>query len=614
MNVAVVTRARLLAWSRRVPLVVALCCSLLLNVRIASAQSEPKLEHVTLQLKWTHQFQFAGYYAAQAKGFYRDAGLAVEIREARSGEQPMQAVVDGEADFGVGTTDLLLMLEQGAPVVLLANVFQHSPLALMVLKERGISNIHELAAGRLMIEAHSAEIFALMIEEGVSPDDLTLATHTFSTQQLIDGKVDAMSVYSTDERFDLEQRGIDHILFKPIESGIDFYGDNLFTTQSEIDQHPERVERFVAASMRGWTYAMAHPKEIAELIVSRYGTSKSEEHLLFEAEQMKHLINADVVEPGYINPERWERIAERYATVGVIRPHLDLTGFVYDPHQEPDLTLVYRILGISALVAAALIALVSWYMRVNRRLAHEVSERALTQRNLEALNHQKDLLLSIVGHDLKSPFNAILLNGELLASSGATMSPADLRDVASGIRDSATNAHALLENLLNWAALQAGQVAVSPTQVGVADLFKNVVAMLSPQFKSKGIEVDVNVENNAEVFCDERMMETVVRNLVVNAIKYTDHGGSVKLSARTQGATTILSVSDTGVGMTDSVVAQLFARTTHDSTRGTSGEAGTGFGLSLSAELVSANNGVLRASSEQGVGTTLTLELPARPD
>jgi two-component system sensor histidine kinase/response regulator len=118
------------------------------------------LDSVTLQLKWTHQFQFAGYYAALEKGYYRDAGLDVTIVPAKPDSEPMQEVLDGKAEFGVGTTDVVLLRDQGKPVVVLAVIFQHSPLVLIARKNAGIESIHDLKGKRVMIEPHSAELLA----------------------------------------------------------------------------------------------------------------------------------------------------------------------------------------------------------------------------------------------------------------------------------------------------------------------------------------------------------------------------------------------------------------------------------------------------------------------
>ena len=148
----------------------------------APAAAAPEQDRVTLQLKWRHQFQFAGYYAALYKGYYWDAGLDVEIREANEGEDPIQQVLAGRADFGVGTSELLLLRNAGKPVVVLAVIFQHSPLALVARRDSGIRSLHDLGGKRVMIEPNSAELFAYLQREGIASDSLQLVTHNFNVQ------------------------------------------------------------------------------------------------------------------------------------------------------------------------------------------------------------------------------------------------------------------------------------------------------------------------------------------------------------------------------------------------------------------------------------------------
>lgn len=598
-----------LRWGRAFRLAVVLGCVALGAPASAWSQDDQpptRFESVTLQLKWRHQFQFAGYYAAAELGYYREAGLDVTIVEAEPGLEPMEAVVEGRAEFGVGTTDLLLMRDAGLPVVVLADIFQHSPLALMVLKESGIRNIHELARGRLMIEPHSAELFAYLTDEGIDLESLAIVEHDFDTESLIEGRVEAMSVYATDEPWDLEARGIPYMLFRPIESGIDFYGDNLFTMQAQIDAYPDRVRRFVEASVRGWQYAMANPEEIAALIVTRYGTTKSLPHLQFEAEQMQPLVNAGVVEVGYVNPGRWERIAEKYGSLGMIDPAIGLTGFIYDPDARPDYGVYYRLTGILALVALVLAGLVLWYRRMNERLQREVAERREAQAELA-------LLLSIIGHDLRAPFNVLLNYGELLVSQGGAMDKQKLAGIFRNVRDAASAAFTLLNNLLDWAALQTERSHATPETVSAADLVERVCALLGPQAEAKGLRICVETAPDLTLHADPRMIETVLRNIIGNALKYSEPGAAVTVATRGRDGETVVEIVDRGIGISPDRLERLFAFDGRRPVPGTGRESGSGIGLILSRDLVAANGGRLEVTSVLGEGTTVSIALPAEP-
>ena len=347
-----------------------LCC-LVSGVR--SFAAEAALDRVTLQLKWTHQFQFAGYYAAIAKGYYREVGLDVTLKEAVPGHDPVEAVLAGEAEFGVGTSELVLLRAAGKPVVALAAIFQHSPLVLLARRDAGVDDIHDLHDKPMMIEPQSAELFAYFKYEGVDPTLLRVEHHTFNVKNLVEKRVAAMSAYSTDEPFQLRTAGVDFLTFTPRSGGIDFYGDNLFTTEAQISQHPDRVQAFRDASLLGWEYAIAHPEEIVDLILRDYNRGKSREHLLFEAAQTAQLMHTNLVEVGHMNPGRWRHMANTYAEFGMIPASTSLEGFIYALDQRSDLRWLYWTLAGVAVLALGAIGWLLPLMRLNRRL--HASER-----------------------------------------------------------------------------------------------------------------------------------------------------------------------------------------------------------------------------------------------
>lgn len=309
-------------------------CILLLCI---SWPASAELDAVTLQLKWKHQFQFAGYYAAKAQGFYQEAGLNVSILEAEAGTDPVQEVMQGHAQFGVGTSELILNRKRGDPIVVLGVIFQHSPLALVVLRRSGIDNIHKLLDRKAMIEPNSAELFAYFLQEGLTSKAFNLQHHSQNINDLIEGRTDAMSVYVTDELYQLKRSKIEFNEFDPRMSSIDFYGDNLFTLESEINNNPKRVKAFKEASMRGWRYAMRHPEEIVQLIYHQYSQRHSVDHLRFEADSMAALMRADLIEPGYMHPGRWHHIANTYHLLGLLPERFDVESMLYLPNSEDDL-------------------------------------------------------------------------------------------------------------------------------------------------------------------------------------------------------------------------------------------------------------------------------------
>jgi diguanylate cyclase (GGDEF)-like protein/PAS domain S-box-containing protein len=344
------------------------------------------IESITLQLKWTHAFQFAGYYAAKEQGYYREAGLEVRIEEALPGVDPVEKVLQGQAEFGVGTSSLLLHRQAGQPVVALAVIFQHSPLVLIARQQQSTQGIHDLVGKRVMLEPQSDELLAYLKQESIPLEHIDWVEHSANPQDLIDGKVDAMSAYVTSEPYYLDRAHFSYQVYTPRSAGIDFYGDTLFTTEAVLKAHPDRVKAFRNASLRGWQYAMQHPEEIVDLILAKYSQRHRRDYYLFEARQMIPLIQPVLVEMGYMNPGRWRHIADTYADIDLLPHHFSLDGFLYDPNPKPNLTWIY--LGLAfALLLLGMIGGVTFYIyRINRQLGYALRQSQQTEIDLRKLS------------------------------------------------------------------------------------------------------------------------------------------------------------------------------------------------------------------------------------
>ena len=352
---------------------------LLFAIMCLCSQSSSALEPVTLQLKWKHQFQFAGYYAAVEKGFYREAGFDVTIREADVSKTTLDVVLDGDAEFGVAASDLVLAFGKGASVVALAPIIQHSPLTLLVSGNAGVETIHDLVGKRVMIHPEEAELFAYFEAEGLPLSKMELVPNTFSTDALLNGQVHALSGYSTDEPFLLHEHGFRFLQFSPRAGGIDFYGDTLFTTRKLVDRDPLIVHNFVEASLKGWRFAFDHPEEMADIILAKYSQRHSREHLLFEAEETRKLAQPDLIEIGYVNPGRWHQIAETYAQLGMMPEVPELQTFIYDQNQLPDVRIFSLALAASLLVTTIVLIVATrfYYLSVTVQRQAETLQTAL---------------------------------------------------------------------------------------------------------------------------------------------------------------------------------------------------------------------------------------------
>ena len=280
-------------------------------------------EKVTIQLPWLHQFQFAGYYVAKEKGYYADAGLDVTIRDARSDQDAFEAVMKGRAQYGVGRSSLIVNYASGAPIVLMAAVFQSSPMMLLTRKDAGIRHARDLKGKRVMLTSDTiagAEMQAMFRSAGLTTSDLHLQPHSYDPMSLARGETDAMVAYLSNEPFILQKAGVDTYAIDPKEYGFDYYSDILFTTRDEIANHPERSEAFYDASIRGWLWAFENIEETAELIYRHYNPQhKSLEALIYEGKTLKELAFRPNISFGSIDPVRLEMIAQGYRLMGVIK-------------------------------------------------------------------------------------------------------------------------------------------------------------------------------------------------------------------------------------------------------------------------------------------------------
>jgi signal transduction histidine kinase/ABC-type nitrate/sulfonate/bicarbonate transport system substrate-binding protein len=600
---------------------------------VAPALAEAPADPVVLQLKWLHQFQFAGYYAAVEQGYYREAGLAVTLREAVPGRDPAQAVLAGEADFGVGTSDLLLLRDKGQPVVALAAIFQHSPLVLLADRRTGVSDLQALYDKPVMIEPLSAELFAYFRDEGIDPAKLHILPHTFNVQDLIERRVAAMSGYSTDEVYQLRAAGVDFLTFTPRAGGIDFYGDNLFTTEAQIRQHPARVRRFLTASLRGWDYALAHRAETVDLILKKYSQRKSRDQLLFEAESTAQLMHPGLIETGHMNPGRWRHIADVYADFGMVSRNFSLAGFLYDPDPKPDLRWVYWSLGgLGGLTALAL----GWALplfRINRQLGHEVLERRKTEEQLreardaaEVAHQAKGRYLAVMTHEVRSLLGGISGLVEVLV--GTPLS-GDQRESVDLIGHSAESLLKLTTDVLDYSKIESGSLALEKIPVVLSDFVRTTCDLFRPAARAKGLALQPTVGTGvpAVVLTDPTRLRQILANLLSNALKFTSSGAidlvveleSGRPAPAGPDVRLLFRVRDTGAGMSAEEIPRLFKAYSQASVSTARNFGGTGLGLAIAQRLAELMGGGITVQSVLGKGTTFTAAVtasvsPSAPD
>ncbi|MTW20418.1 ABC transporter substrate-binding protein [Allochromatium palmeri] len=295
-------------------------------------------EAVRIQLKWYHQFQFAGYYAALEKGFFAEEGLDVELLERDPSKNNILQVYEGEAEYGVADSVLLLYQTSGLGLRIVAPIFQQSPSVLMTLASSGIETPQDLVGRRIRLydnETDGFPLLAFLAEQGVLERGFTRQAFNPDFELLIRGDSDAMHGYAGNEPYRLRELGHEVRLFHPAHYGIDLYGDMLFTTEREAEQHPERIAAMRRAVLKGWEYALDHKEEIARLILEQYSRRKSFAALMYEAQATEQAVARFSVPLGTLDPGRLRYIQALYQRHGLLDKQLTIEtrSFFLDEEQ-----------------------------------------------------------------------------------------------------------------------------------------------------------------------------------------------------------------------------------------------------------------------------------------
>jgi signal transduction histidine kinase len=596
----------------------ALATAPLLPARDGLAAATP-LRQVRLRLKWLHQFQFAGFYMAKERGLYAAAGLDVDILEGGPSVDPASSVLAGEAEFGVGNSSLLLERAAGSPVTVLGVIFQHSPFVLVARRDTGIDSVHDLAGKTLMLETHAAELLAYLSLERVPLDSLKILPHAADVHVLSRPGVDAISAYTTSEPYDLHKAGIPYQVLNPRASGIDFYGDALFTTQRLAERERDLALAFRNASMAGWRLALAEPTAAIDVILGRYAPGMDRERLVFEANEIRRLMLADMVDVGYMHEGRWHHIADGFAAAGLIPKDFPLDGFLFDPVVRRGPTWLYWVAGGSTGAALAVTGVLARFHALTTRLRREVALRAAAEEaSVRAKNaaeeaaRAKSRFLAGMSHEFRTPLNTIMgLSTLIREQKGQPIGAAEMRDYGNLIHTGAEHLLRLVEDLLDLSKIEAGKMEIRPEPTDLARRVDATLALIRTQANAKGLRLRAKVAPEARAcVVDERALGHILLNLLANAVKFTETGEvAVSVSRASDGAILIV-VRDTGVGIAQGDIERLFTPFERADNAYAAARGGSGLGLALVKSLTELHGGTVQVSSGAGRGTTVTVRLP----
>ena len=295
------------------------------------SHAEEALEKVSLQLDWKYQFEFAGFIMAKEKGFYKDVGLDVELREYEEGIDIVESVLSKQSNYGIYNSSVVISDGKFKPTILMATYYQKSPLVYVTSKD--IKQPNDLVGKTIMGTTDELKYssLALMLDHFfVNKKNAKFLEHSFNLNDFIEHKVDAISAFRTNQLFELNQQNIEYNVIDPADYGFSMSAVNLFTSYSEALSHPDRSRNFINASNKGWAYALAHTEETIALIYNHYSKQKSLDALTYEAEITKKMMLLDFFDIGATNKELTIRAVKQFQHSGLLADDQKLGTFIFE--------------------------------------------------------------------------------------------------------------------------------------------------------------------------------------------------------------------------------------------------------------------------------------------
>ena len=597
-------------------------------------------EKVVLQLKWFHQFQFAGYYAAKQQGYYRDVGLDVEIRERDRSTSAIDDVINGIASYGIADSSIVVQRMKGKPLVIASTIYQASPLIFFSLAEKAITNPYDLAGKRIMFQRNvdDAPLLAILEMYGIDTSDYTYVEHNFDDDSLINDKTDVMSGYRSNQPIKYAAKGQDINMIDPSSYGVDFYGDLIFTTENEVESNLPRVKKFVSASIKGWIYALENQEEIADLLINEYKVDTDRAVILAEAKETENMLKHKIVEIGTVFPERFESIAQTYRDLGMVDKKSNIDGLFLTDYEASSFELGQRYLYALLVLLIAAVIYSSQQRHFNRRLTKQVHEQtiALGKNNQQLLHNlnllqrknkelaiakktadnassAKSLFLANMSHEIRTPMNGILGTLQLLNQQPQSEESCEL---LANAEFSSRALMTIINDILDFSKIEAGKLSLESTPFDLDRIIKSIEQSVQIQLKELANTLEVNRQENYHPFWegDPVRIKQILLNLVSNAAKFTEQGKISITLGQSLNATLEITVSDTGIGMSEDYLLSLFSRFEQADRSTTRKYGGTGLGMAITKSLVDMMGGEIRVKSELGKGSTFMIQLPLKQE
>lgn len=569
-------------------------------------------DSIFIQLKWKHQFQFAGYYAAVNKGYFKELGLDVRLIEGGPKVKVVDEVENGHVQYAVSSSEIISDYIAGKPLSVVTVFFQHSPYVLLASAQSNIKRPSDLIDKRVMVANDQGwtQIKAIFLKEGIDPALLKVQQHQWGFKHLDNGEADAMSAYSSFEPFMLEKMGIKYNMIKPVDYGVDFYGDLLFSTQDYVKNNPEEVEKVRDALIKGWAYAFEYREEMADYILTLPGAKErgiDKTILLKEAEELYNLAQPDLIALGHMNKGRWQAILNTYKELGMAPADITLGDFIFTT--TPD---EYRHKFKNAFyISLALLVSVLFVLAYNYQLKKEVKKQTqkiqTTTDELMLSNAELEKFAYVASHNLRAPVvNIISL---LSLYNRENPSAADNSYIIDKLESTTKNLHNTLKDLIQ--VVSSKSVGMDTQELNIERVYEEVKESISELIISTETTIYTHFEVK-EIYYSHKVLTSVLINLLTNSIKYRrpEVPAIIEVSTRVKNNKIELRVTDNGLGINlkkhGEKLFGLFQRFNTNI-------EGSGIGLHIVKKQVETLGGEIKVESTVNVGTTFYIYINSLP-
>ena len=610
---------------------------LLLSISLFALQKQN--QKVVLQLGWKHQFQFAGYYVAKELGYYKKAGIDIEMNEFDFKTNISTVLENKEADFAIARSSLLLDKANGKDVVALGAIFQNSPLMLMTRADTGINSLKDLKGKQIMITDDAkgtAPIMSMLFSNGISKKDIEIIPHSFNLDDLINKNVDAMGCYMSNEPIVMRDKGIDYKVFHPKDYGFHFYSDILFTSSEYMKKNPQLTKNFYDATIEGWEYAFEHISETAELIHKKYNTqNKTLIHLIKEGEILKNMTYRENKSIGDLDKDQLKEIVNVYKVLGLVNKDIDFESFIYE-HNHPtefafslsydDIFHIVLLFIVLLLVSGASLLFISlrkqWLITKNnlnnkieeqRNKIDEQHRTIIAQSKISAVGD----MLSNIAHQWRQPLNIITLNTAKLETAillNNEIKNEDIIDISEAINKQSLYLSNTIDDFRNYFNSDIDSVATFE----LSSAIESVNGLTKDMFNHNNIETVITLED-CSITHNQSLLVQALLNIINNAkdalIENKVEHKFFFIDVLKKKNNIVIKLKDNAGGIDKKVITQIFDPyyTTKHKTQG------TGLGLYITYEIITkhfngsieVNNRIYTCMNEKYKGAEFTIIIPS---